>query len=155
MSALANKKHTLASAVAQAANFTTTYPSGTVQADLIQSTGGRLVIDGSVYKQGAGGFTLTFGASNITVVNDSGVTWAAGSEVILSFGTSDKAGSFNPGIRNGGIVPLTAATGTASDTIVDVTATPTQTTINNNFKSLSDKMNLLIAELQQAGILNS
>lgn len=154
MSALANKKHTLASAVAQGANFTTTYPSGVVQADLINSLGGRLVVEGNALKQGAGGFTLVFGASNITVTNDSGVTWSAGAEVILSFGVSDKMGNFNPAIRTGGIVALTAATGTASDTVADVGASFAQATLNNNFKSISDKLNAVIAELQQAGILN-
>jgi hypothetical protein len=39
---------------------------------------------------------------------------------------------------------LTAATGTASDTIADVTGTPTQTLINNNFKSVAEKINALI-----------
>lgn len=45
----------------------------------------------------------------------------------------------------GAITSLTAATGTPSDTIADVTATPTQALINNNFASLAAKINLLIA----------
>lgn len=44
----------------------------------------------------------------------------------------------------GVLTEFTAATGTASDTIADVTATPTQTLINNNFKSLADKVNTII-----------
>ncbi len=39
---------------------------------------------------------------------------------------------------------LTASTGTASNTIADVTGTPTQTLINNNFKSVSEKINALL-----------
>jgi hypothetical protein len=51
-------------------------------------------------------------------------------------------------LANGGtwtdVVVLTAATGTASNTIADVGATFTQTTLNNNFKSLAAKVNELI-----------
>src|SRR5690606_7081074 len=120
--AIANKTHTLASNVADAANFTTAYPSGSVQADLIGSTG-AVIFDKStqaLYRQGTGGFTLTFGSSNITVTNDSDVTWLSGAELILSFGDSDVDGSYNADVRVTGIADLTAATGTASDTIADV-----------------------------------
>jgi hypothetical protein len=51
-------------------------------------------------------------------------------------------------LANGGtwtdVVVLTAATGTASNTIADVGATFNQTTLNNNFKSLAAKVNELI-----------
>lgn len=46
------------------------------------------------------------------------------------------------------IVELTAATGTGSDTIADVGGSFSQTTLNNNFKSLADKVNEIIAALQ-------
>lgn len=46
-----------------------------------------------------------------------------------------------------GAATLTAATGTASLTINDVTATPTQTLINNNFKSMAVQINAIIAKL--------
>lgn len=42
---------------------------------------------------------------------------------------------------------LTAATGSASTTIADVTATPTQTLINNNFKSVATEINHIGADL--------
>lgn len=45
------------------------------------------------------------------------------------------------------LTEFTAATGTASDTIADVTASPTQTLVNNNFKSLADKVNSIIRQL--------
>lgn len=38
------------------------------------------------------------------------------------------------------IVSLTNANGTGDDTIDDVTATPTQTLINNNFRDVTDKI---------------
>jgi len=56
-------------------------------------------------------------------------------------------------IKNAAIPDLTAATGTASGTIADVTATPTQTLINNNFKSVTTQLNLIGAALRSAGII--
>lgn len=53
----------------------------------------------------------------------------------------------------GSLTPLTNANGSAGNTIVDVTATPTQTTINNNFRALSDKVNAIIVILQNNGTL--
>ena len=53
----------------------------------------------------------------------------------------------------GTITPITNANGSTGNTIVDVTATPTQTTINNNFRVLSDKVNAIIAILQSNGTL--
>ena len=46
------------------------------------------------------------------------------------------------------LVALTAATGTASNTIADVTATFTQSILNNNFKSIADKLNDVIKLLR-------
>lgn len=42
------------------------------------------------------------------------------------------------------IADLTAATGTAGDTVADVGGTFAQATLNNNFKSVSEKINLLL-----------
>lgn len=51
-------------------------------------------------------------------------------------------------LANGGtwtdVVSLTAASGTASNTVSDVGATPSQATLNNNFRSLAAKVNELI-----------
>ncbi len=63
---------------------------------------------------------------------------------------------FNPSTfawSYGTIVPVTNSNGTPGNTIVDVTATPTQTTINNNFRVLSDKLNAIITVLQSNGTL--
>ena len=46
--------------------------------------------------------------------------------------------------HGGSITELTAATGTPSDTIADVGGAFNQTTLNNNFKSLADKVNALL-----------
>lgn len=53
----------------------------------------------------------------------------------------------------GTITPITNANGSTGNTIVDVTATPTQTTINNNFRVLSDKVNAILVILQSNGTL--
>ena len=68
----------------------------------------------------------------------------------LSITTQDQvlAAQVRNVLTNGGawtnVVALTAATGTTGNTVSDVTATPTQTLENNNFKVLADKINELI-----------
>lgn len=95
MGALANKKFTLGTAVANAGTVVTSYPAGFAQADLLGTTGGVLVVEGNIWRQGASGFTVVFGASDITITNTSPVTWAAGAEVTVSFGRIDINGSYN------------------------------------------------------------
>ena len=68
----------------------------------------------------------------------------------LSITTQDQvlAAQVRNVLTNGGawtnVVALIAATGTTGNTVSDVTATPTQTLLNNNFKALADKVNELI-----------
>lgn len=99
MSALGNAKVTLGSAVANAGTFTVAYPAGTNQALLDGTTGGKVAVnDNDVYPQapsGAGTFAFAFGASNITVTNNTGASLPAGTELILSFGRNDINGSYN------------------------------------------------------------
>lgn len=148
---------TLASAVANNGTFVVSYPAGVTQARLLGASGGRMVVNNDLaYAEGASGFTVVYGASNITVTNTTGGTLAAGSDVKLSFGrdTRNGGGSYNPPAMQAGPVALTAATGTASDTIADVGASFTQATLNNNFKSLADKLNAVIAAMENAGLTN-
>ena len=153
MGAIANVTVTLASAVADDATFTVAYPAGITQASLLGATLGEMVVDGDAsYDQGASGFTAVYGASSITVTNTTGAALAAGSEIILSFGRNTNDGRYTVSIKRTGINALTAATGTASDTIADVTGTFSQTVLNNNFKSQAEKINAIIAALDTAGI---
>lgn len=46
------------------------------------------------------------------------------------------------------LAALTGAFGSTGNAIVDVTATPTQTLVNNNFRVLEDKINAIIAALK-------
>ena len=157
MGALTVTRVTLASAVNNNGTFTVPYPAGMTQARLLGAAGGRMIVDNDVaYAEGASGFTVSYGASNITVTNTTGGTLAAGSVILISFGRDTRAGSgsYNAPVMQAGPAALTAATGTASDTIADVTGTFSQTILNNNFKSLSDKINAVIAALENAGLTN-
>jgi low affinity Fe/Cu permease len=63
----------------------------------------------------------------------------------------------NPRFRNYGaqsITALTAATGTADNTVVDVGGTFAQATLNNNFKDVASKINEIIVVLRQAGLIS-
>lgn len=156
MGALANTSAVLASAVADGGTLTVSYPSGQSQGTLIGSTGGRVAINNNdTYPQAGSGVAVafTFGSSNITITNNTGVTWPAGSTLLASFGDNTEGGSYNPEIRVDAIVELTAATGTASDTINDVTNAFSQSVLNNNFKSLAAKQSEIIVALRAAGIL--
>lgn len=98
MSSLGIVKQTLTAAVADAGTVTVPYPTGTDQAALTGSVNGGVVLGNGAtgrYKQGAGGATFTFGASNITITNASGTTWPAGVELIASFGNGPRNGSYN------------------------------------------------------------
>lgn len=98
MSSLGYVTHTLATAVADAGTVDVAYPTGTTQASLTGSTDGSVTINDGGYgrwDQGAGGATFTFGASAITITNDSGVTWPAGATLRASFGSGPRNGSYN------------------------------------------------------------
>lgn len=155
MPALASATVTLASAVADDGTFTLAYPPGSSQASLTGCSGGKMVVNGDqVYAEGDPGFTVSYGASLITVTNTTGASLAAGSVLLLSFGRNDASGRYDATILVPGPASLTAATGTASNTIADVGASFNQTTLNNNFKSLADKVNAIITALEASKITN-
>lgn len=51
------------------------------------------------------------------------------------------------------IVSLTAASGTADNTVADVGGSFNQTTLNNNFQDLATKVNAILTALRTAGIV--
>ncbi|MEU2924203.1 hypothetical protein ABZ636_03950 [Streptomyces sp. NPDC007251] len=53
------------------------------------------------------------------------------------------------------VTDLSSAVGTPAAGTVDVTATPTQSTINNNFATLVQRINVLTQALRDAGIIAS
>jgi len=83
----------LASAVADAGTVTVGYPSGTSQKSFNYGLAGpgsyALVNDNDKWAQAASKIGVTYGASNITLTNNSGTTWAAGSSVRLHLDQKD------------------------------------------------------------------
>lgn len=98
MSSLGIVTATLASAVANNGTVAVAYPTGQTAQSLSGSVGGDLTIDdgaGGAFEQAAGGFSVAYGASTITITNLSGLTWAAGAILRLSLGTVPRLGSYN------------------------------------------------------------
>lgn len=147
----------LAADVANAGTATVNYPAGTDQAfftgaNAAANTGVAIVNENDVYPEAPSGVRigLTYGASNVTLTNNTGVTWPAGSIVRVQLG---RAGIDRPGFQRAGgaIVPLTTSVGTVSNTIADVTGTFSQTVLNNNLASLAAKINELAVQVRALG----
>lgn len=155
-SALAIQTVRLNAAVANAGTVVVPYPAGFNQAALIGSTGGYLTVNSNdVYQQLPSGVrvTFTFGASDITITNNTGVAWAAGSDIVVSFGRSTIEGRYVPSVQFGpAIVPLTVSVGTTGNTVADVGGAFAQATLNNNFRVVADKINEIVTKLKAAGI---
>lgn len=120
--------------------ITFAYPAGKTAADYSQAAGAVMVVHAlqAVLDQGPTNFTLAYGATIVaTWEHDTPIP--AGSLVKLQI----------PLLAGEG---LTMTVGTASNTLVDVTATPTQATVNNNFRSVGEKINDIIAALADRGI---
>ena len=95
MGAKATIKYTLNSAVANNGTVVVPYPSGFNQAALTGISDYQIAVNNNdVFKNGAG-VLLTFGASDITVTNQSGASWATGSNLIITVGRDDRLGSYN------------------------------------------------------------
>lgn len=56
-------------------------------------------------------------------------------------------------VSSAAITDLVASVGTADGTLVDVTATPTQGAINDNFRECQSKINAILAALRAANII--
>lgn len=105
MSSLGYVKQVLASAVANNGTVAVPYPTGTTRASLAASSSGDLTIDagaGGILNEGAGGFSVAYGASTITITNLSGYSWPAGSDLRVSFGENAPAGSYNATVGGAG-----------------------------------------------------
>lgn len=155
-SALAIQTVRLNAAVANAGTVVVPYPAGFNQAALIGSTGGAVSINNNdTYFQLPSGVRVnyTFGASDITITNNTGVSWPIGAELVASFGRSTIEGRYVPSVQFGpSIVALTVSVGVAGNTVADVGAAFAQATLNNNFRVVADKINEIVAKLKAAGI---
>jgi hypothetical protein len=136
-----------------AGTFTVSYPAGYVQADFqganVNTADELMIVNGNDRWDGTK-VDFAYGASLITVTNKTGATLKAGTSVTLKLARGNVISL--SGVKGAAITALTAATGTPSDTIADVTGSFVQATLNNNFKSLADKINLLRQALKDAGI---
>jgi hypothetical protein len=83
----------LAAAVASAGTFDIAYPTGTTQNSFnagLAGTGSYVMLnDNEKWTEAAGKISLSFGASLITVTNNSGYTWPAGTRVLLGVDQQD------------------------------------------------------------------
>lgn len=148
----------LGAAVANAGTVTVPYPAGTNQASFTganaaPNTGAAVVNDNDFYPEAAAGVrvNLAYGGSNVTLTNNTGVTWPIGATVRVQFG---QAGNDRPGFIAGpAITSLTGAVGTPSDAVADVSAAFVQATLNNNFATLRDKINVILIALRANGTI--
>lgn len=88
----------LAADVANSATVAVAYPTGVTRTDLFGSTGGDLTVGDGAYgawEEAAGGFSVSYGSSTITITNLSGLTWPSGQTIRVSFGTKPFNGSYN------------------------------------------------------------
>lgn len=155
ISAVATTTHTLTAAVTDTSTFTVAYPTGFNQAALQTTSGGEVVVgENDVWGEADPGFAFSFGASNITVTNNTGATLPIGTELRLSFGEYTNDGSMNPVMQVAGPVSLTDSSGgTAADTIAAIGATYDQAEVRDAVASLAAKVNAIIAALESAGVL--
>ena len=79
----------LGSAVADDGTFTVSYPTGTTQQSFTAGLAGSghyaILNDNDKWSAGDPGIAVSFGASSITVTNQSGYSWPAGTKVELNF----------------------------------------------------------------------
>ena len=92
----------LASAVADAGTVTLQYPAGTNQAfftgDNASADGAVTLNDNDVFDEATSGVRVNFvyGASNVTLTNNTGVTWPAGTRLRAQLGL---AGNDKPALQ--------------------------------------------------------
>jgi hypothetical protein len=104
----------LAADVANAGTVTIPYPAGTNQAFFTganaSATGAAVLNDNEVYPEAVSGVRVnyTYGGSDITLTNNTGVTWAAGSTILAQFG---RAGADRPGFAPAPAIADVAAAG--------------------------------------------
>lgn len=104
----------LAAAVADAGTVTLAYPAGTDQAfftgDNASADGAVVLNDNDLIAEAASGVRVnyTYGGSNITLTNNTGQTWAAGTAIRAQLG---RAGNDRPGFQPSPAIADVAAVG--------------------------------------------
>lgn len=158
---IANFYGTLQAAVANAGTVTLPYPPGTNQATFsggaYTGTGIAIINHDDDWTEAAAKVAFAFGASNITLTNNSGVTWPVGAKLNYGWGTSNFDYNFS-GQTSPAPANIVTAAGAAiapvagTVTIPDVGAAYVQATINNALATLAAQIEALQAILLKAGI---
>ncbi len=148
----------LASAVADDGTVTLSYPSGYVQANFTgvnaSATGVVVRNHNEVYLEDDPGIDLSYGASNVTLTNQTGVAWAAGDTLRVQFGI---AGNDRPGFQAGdAITKLTDSSGgTASTTLAAIGGTYSQSEVRNSVATLAAQIERLRLAMVNNGIISA
>ena len=132
----------LAADVADAGTVTLGYPAGTAQADFTgvnaSDDGFAVVNDNDLYTEADEDIALAYGGSDITLTNNSGQTWTAGSTVVVQLG---QAGGDSPSLEPGDAIAN-----------IDDLANNEVGTINEN---LVVAVNRILIALRRQGIIRS
>lgn len=95
----ANAQLQLLADVPNAGTVTVPYPSGTTQASFTGANAGltsdNMAVIGQAKYTGSAALGFAYGASNITVTNNTGVTWLAGAEARFGFPRADPVQVYN------------------------------------------------------------
>ncbi len=98
------------------------------------------------------------GLSQVTSVATAGMFIGVAAEAAANPSATGKVllaaapGEFGEG-QQAAVTSLSASVGTGDDTVADVGAAFNQTTLNNNFRDLTDKVNTILTRLRDAGII--
>jgi hypothetical protein len=150
---------TLASAVANAGTVDIAYPAGTTQAtftgtNAAANTGFVVLNDNETIPEAASGTRvgISYGADDITITNNSGVTWPVGSKLRVQLGV---AGNDRPAFQKApAIAALTDSSGgTAATTLPAISGSYTQAEVRNSVASLNAQINRILVALRAEGII--
>lgn len=138
----------LSADVANAGTVTVAYPAGTAQADFTGANaaadGVAIVNDNDIYNEADSDIALSYGASDITLTNNSGGTWASGSTVRVQLGI---AGGDAPGFEPApAIADAAAAALSTSNTYTDAA-------VNAEIDVLGAKVTTILQALRSQGII--
>lgn len=126
----------LGAAVANAGTVTVSYPAGTDQAFFTganASADGAVVLNGNeVFRELPSGVRVnfTYGASNITLTNNTGLSWPAGSTLLVQLG---RAGNDRPDFQPGPAIADAASRGAS---YVQAEANATVATVNAMLRAM-------------------
>lgn len=158
MSFVTTNEVVLGAQVANAGTVTLDYPAGTNQAFF---TGANAAADGAVtlndnerIPEAPSGVRVnfTYGASNITLTNNSGYAWPAGARVRAQLGrVGANRPQFEPSPAIAALVDSSG--GTAGGTIAAIGATYTQAEVRNAVASLAAQIERIRQTLQSEGII--